>query len=143
VDTQGAPVLPADEPATSLLVVDDDPFIARLLQIELTAAGFEVRTAGNGAAALELALERRPDLVVADVMMPTVDGFELTRWLRNDERTAATKVILLTARGLSEGKLEGFAVGADEYLVKPFDPPALLERIREVLARPARAARPA
>ena len=143
MDTQGAPVLPADEPATSLLVVDDDPFIARLLQIELTAAGFEVRTAGNGAAALELALERRPDLVVADVMMPTVDGFELTRWLRNDERTAATKVILLTARGLSEGKLEGFAVGADEYLVKPFDPPALLERIREVLARPARAARPA
>jgi two-component system, OmpR family, response regulator len=143
VDTQGAPVLPADEPATSLLVVDDDPFIARLLQIELTAAGFEVRTAGNGAAALELALERRPDLVVADVMMPTVDGFELTRRLRNDERTAATKVILLTARGLSEGKLEGFAVGADEYLVKPFDPPALLERIREVLARPARAGRPA
>lgn len=143
MDTQGAPVLPADEPATSLLVVDDDPFIARLLQIELTAAGFEVRTAGNGAAALELALERRPDLVVADVMMPTVDGFELTRRLRNDERTAATKVILLTARGLSEGKLEGFAVGADEYLVKPFDPPALLERIREVLARPARAARPA
>ena len=143
MDTQGAPVLPADEPATSLLVVDDDPFIARLLQIELTAAGFEVRTAGNGAAALELALERRPDLVVADVMMPTVDGFELTRRLRNDERTAATKVILLTARGLSEGKLEGFAVGADAYLVKPFDPPALLERIREVLARPARAARPA
>lgn len=143
MDTQGAPVLPADEPATSLLVVDDDPFIARLLQIELTAAGFEVRTAGNGAAALELALERRPDLVVADVMMSTVDGFELTRRLRNDERTAATKVILLTARGLSEGKLEGFAVGADEYLVKPFDPPALLERIREVLARPARAARPA
>lgn len=143
MDTQGAPVLPADEPATSLLVVDDDPFIARLLQIELTAAGFEVRTAGNGAAALELALERCPDLVVADVMMSTVDGFELTRRLRNDERTAATKVILLTARGLSEGKLEGFAVGADEYLVKPFDPPALLERIREVLARPARAARPA
>ncbi|HEX5902009.1 MAG TPA: response regulator [Actinomycetota bacterium] len=143
MDTQGAPVLPADEPATSLLVVDDDPFIARLLQIELTAAGFEVRTARNGAAALELALERRPDLVVADVMMPTVDGFELTRRLRNDERTAATKVILLTARGLSEGKLEGFAVGADEYLVKPFDPPALLERIREVLARPARAGRPA
>lgn len=143
MDTQGAPVLPADEPATSLLVVDDDPFIARLLQIELTAAGFEVRTAGNGAVALELALERCPDLVVADVMMPTVDGFELTRRLRNDERTAATKVILLTARGLSEGKLEGFAVGADEYLVKPFDPPALLERIREVLARPARAGRPA
>jgi DNA-binding response OmpR family regulator len=81
--------------------------------------------------------------VVADVMVPTADGFELTRRLRIDERTAATKVILLSARGLSEGMLEGFAVGADEYLVKPFDPPALLERIREVLARPAVAARPA
>ena len=135
--------MPADEPATSLLVVDDDPFIARLLQIELTAAGFEVRTAGNGAAALELALERCPELVIADVMMPTVDGFELTRRLRLDERTAATRVILLSARGLSADKLEGFAVGADDYVVKPFDPPALLERIREVLARPARAVRPA
>ena len=135
--------MPAAEPATSLLVVDDDPFIARLLQIELTAAGYEVRTAGNGAVAFELALERCPDLVVADVMMPTVDGFELTRQLRLDERTAATKVILLSARGTSADKLEGFAVGADEYLVKPFDPPALLQRIRDVLARPARAARPA
>jgi DNA-binding response OmpR family regulator len=133
----------ADEPATSLLVVDDDAFIARLLQIELTAAGYEVRTAGNGAAALELALERRPELVIADVMMPAVDGFELTRRLRLDERTATTKVILLSARGRSADKLEGVAVGADEYLVKPFDPPALLERIRDVLARPARAARSA
>ena len=130
-------------PATSLLIVDDDPFIARLLQIELTAAGYEVRTAGNGAVALELALERCPDLVIADVMMPAVDGFELTRRLRLDERTAATRVILLSARGMSEDKLEGFAVGADEYLVKPFDPPSLLERIRDVLARPARVARTA
>jgi DNA-binding response OmpR family regulator len=135
--------MPAEEPATSLLVVDDDPFIARLLQIEFTAAGFEVRTAGNGAVALELALDRCPDLVIADVMMPTVDGFELTRQLRLDERTARTRVILLSARGLSEDKLQGFAVGADEYVVKPFDPPALLERIREVLARPVRSARPA
>jgi DNA-binding response OmpR family regulator len=143
VDTQGAPSTSAAEPATSLLVVDDDPFIARMLQIELSAAGFEVRTAGNGAIALELALERCPDLVIADVMMPTVDGFELTRQLRLDERTAGTRVILLSARGMSEDKLEGFAVGADEYLVKPFDPPALLGRIRDVLARPARAVRPA
>jgi DNA-binding response OmpR family regulator len=134
--------MPADEPATSLLVVDDDPFIARLLQIELTAAGYEVRKAANGAVALELALERCPELVVADVMMPTVDGFELTRRLRLDERTSATRVILLSARGLSADKLEGFAVGADDYLVKPFDPPALVERIRDVLARPARTARP-
>jgi DNA-binding response OmpR family regulator len=142
VDTHRAPIARASEAARSLLVVDDDPFIARLLEIELTAAGFEVRTAANGARALELALERCPELVIADVMMPTVDGFELTRRLRLDDRTAATKVILLSARRQSTDRLEGFAVGADDYVVKPFDPPALLERIRDVLARPARAPRP-
>ncbi|HJS26483.1 MAG TPA: response regulator [Actinomycetota bacterium] len=143
MSTQEAPLGSADGSATSLIVVDDDAFIARLLEIELSAAGYEVRTASNGAVALELALERCPELVLADVMMPTVDGFELTRRLRLDERTAATKVILLSARGLSADRLEGFAVGADDYPVKPFDPPALLERIRDVLARPATTTRPA
>ena len=83
----------------SLLVVDDDAFIARLLEIELSAAGYDVRTAGSGDRALQLAFERCPDLILADVMMPNMDGFELTRQLRMDERTAGTKVILLTARG--------------------------------------------
>ncbi len=78
-----------------------------------------------------------PELVLADVMMPSVDGLALTRRLRLDERTAAAKVILLTARGMSADRLEGFAVGADDYVVKPFDTPALLARIRDVLARPA------
>lgn len=119
----------------SLLVVDDDPFIARLLEIELRAAGYEVRTAHNGEAALELARERCPELVLADVMMPTMDGFELTRRLRQDSRTARVSVIMLTARGLSADKLEGFSVGADDYIVKPFDTPELLARIRGVLRR--------
>ena len=78
----------------SLLVVDDDAFIARLLEIELSAAGYDVRTAGSGDRALQLAFERCPDLILADVMMPNMDGFELTRQLRMDERTAGTKVIL-------------------------------------------------
>jgi len=128
---------------TSLLVVDDDAFIARLLEIECTAAGYEVRTAGSGDRALELAQERCPDLILADVMMPNMDGFELTRRLRMDERTAAAKVILLTARGLSADRLEGFAVGADDYVIKPFDTPELLARIGEVLARPGAAKQPA
>ena len=129
-----------DGPAgTSLLVVDDDAFIARLLEIECTAAGYEVRTAGSGDRALELAQERCPDLILADVMMPNMDGFELTRRLRMDERTAAAKVILLTARGLSADRLEGFAVGADDYVTKPFDTPELLARIGDVLARPGTA----
>jgi two-component system, OmpR family, phosphate regulon response regulator PhoB len=135
---------PFDGPAgTSLLVVDDDAFIARLLEIECTAAGYEVRTAGSGDRALELAQERCPDLILADVMMPNMDGFELTRRLRMDERTAAAKVILLTARGLSADRLEGFAVGADDYVIKPFDTPELLARIGDVLARPGTATQPA
>jgi DNA-binding response OmpR family regulator len=127
----------------SLLVVDDDAFIARLLEIELSAAGYDVRTAGSGDRALALAFERCPDLILADVMMPNMDGFELTRQLRMDERTAGTKVILLTARGLSADRLEGFAVGADDYVIKPFDTPELVARIGEVLARPRTTKQPA
>jgi DNA-binding response OmpR family regulator len=127
----------------SLLVVDDDAFIARLLEIELSAAGYDVRTAGSGDRALELAFERCPDLILADVMMPNMDGFELTKQLRMDERTAGTKVILLTARGLSADRLEGFAVGADDYVIKPFDTPDLVARIGEVLARPRTTKQPA
>ena len=126
-----------------MLVVDDDAFIARLLEIELSAAGYDVRTAGSGDRALELARERCPDLILADVMMPNMDGFELTRHLRMDERTAGTKVILLTARGLSADRLEGFAVGADDYVIKPFDTPELVARIGEVLARPRTTQQPA
>ncbi len=119
----------------SVLVVDDDPFIARLLEIELRAAGYDVRVANDGGQALETARERCPELVLADVMMPNMDGFELTRRLRQDSRTASVSVILLTARGLSADKLEGFSVGADDYIVKPFDTPELLARIRGVLRR--------
>ena len=132
-----------DRAGTSLLVVDDDAFIARLLEIELAAAGYDVRTAGSGDRALALARERCPDLILADVMMPNMDGFELTRQLRMDERTATTKVILLTARGLSADRLEGFAVGADDYVIKPFDTPELLARIGEVLTRPRTTKQPA
>jgi diguanylate cyclase (GGDEF)-like protein len=119
----------------SLLVVDDDPFIARLLEIELKAAGYDVRVASDGVQALDAAQQRCPDLVLADVMMPNMDGFELTRRLRQDPRTAAVSIIMLTARGLSADKLEGFAIGADDYIVKPFDTPELLARIRGVLRR--------
>jgi DNA-binding response OmpR family regulator len=138
------PEAPMRGPAgISLLVVDDDAFIARLLEIECSAAGYDVRTAGTGDRALELAQERCPDLILADVMMPNMDGFELTRRLRMDERTATAKVILLTARGMSADRLEGFAVGADDYVIKPFDTPELLVRMGEVLARPKTSTRSA
>jgi DNA-binding response OmpR family regulator len=131
-DSNGGQDAPAGE---SVLVVDDDPFIARLLEIELRAAGYEVRVAGDGERALALVRERCPELVLADVMMPTMDGFELTRRLRQDSHTASVSIIMLTARGLSADKLEGFSIGADDYIVKPFDTPELLARIRGVLRR--------
>jgi diguanylate cyclase (GGDEF)-like protein len=118
-----------------LLIVDDDPFIARLLEIELAAAGYRVRVANDGQQALDLVRADPPDLVITDVMMPHVDGFELTRMLRQDARTTGVSVIILTARGLSADKLEGFAIGADDYIVKPFDTPELLARVRGVLRR--------
>jgi diguanylate cyclase (GGDEF)-like protein len=124
-----------DPAPESIVVVDDDPFIARLLEIELRAAGYAVRVASDGQQALELVYEELPDLVLADVMMPNMDGFELTRRLRRDSRTNSVSVIMLTARGLSADKLEGFSVGADDYIVKPFDMPELLARIRGVLRR--------
>jgi len=133
--------MPDDEPTDAapvggaVLVVDDDPFIARLLEIELKAAEYDVRVANDGVRALELARERCPDLMLVDLMMPSMDGFELTRQLRADSRTASASVIMLTARGLSADKLEGFAVGVDDYIVKPFDTPELLARIRSVLRR--------
>jgi diguanylate cyclase (GGDEF)-like protein len=138
--TLGAPTQPGpsemDAPTGErVLVVDDDPFIARLLEIELRAAGYEVRTAVDAEKALEAVHDSCPDLVLADVMMPNMDGYELTRRLRQDNRTATVSVILLTARGLSADKLEGFSVGADDYIVKPFDTPELLARIRGVLRR--------
>ena len=123
-----------DPGGEKLLVVDDDPFIARLLEIELAAAGYQVRVANDGEQAIQLVQQDAPDLVITDVMMPHVDGFELTRLLRQDPRTSAVSVIILTARGLSADKLEGFAIGADD-IVKPFDTPELLARVRGVLRR--------
>ena len=126
-----------------MLVVDDDPFIARLLEIELAAAGFDVRTAGNGVGALERVHELVPDLVLADVMMPVMDGFELTRRLRAEQRTSSMRVVLLTALGVSSGRDEGMHVGADEYVVKPFEVPQLIQRIRQLLGDARGAAQPA
>ncbi|MEW6059159.1 MAG: response regulator [Actinomycetota bacterium] len=121
----------------SILVVEDDRFIARLLHVELSGAGYDVWIANDGVEALEMAFERCPDLVLADVMMPHMDGFEMTRRLRSDPRTEGVSIIMLTARGLAADKLEGLTAGADDYVVKPFDNEELLARVRGVLRRAA------
>lgn len=118
-----------------ILVVEDDAFISRLLEVELSAAGFEVRVASDGDEALESAFDDCPDLVLADVMMPRMDGFELTRKLREDPRTEGVSIIILTARGLKTDKLTGLTAGADDYVVKPFENEELVARVRGVLRR--------
>jgi PleD family two-component response regulator len=118
-----------------VLVVEDEPAIARLLQVELGASGFEVVLASDGEAGLAEAVARPPDVVIADVMMPGMDGFELVRRLRHDPRTEGVSIIMLTARGLTADKLQGLTSGADDYLTKPFDNEELVTRVRGVLRR--------
>ena len=120
----------------TILVVDDDPDIARFVEVNLRSAGYDVSVAGDGEEALERASELRPDLVLLDVMMPRLDGFELVRALRGHADTQTVPVILLSARAGQESRLEGLERGADDYLVKPFDFGELLARVRALQRRP-------
>ena len=102
-----------------VLVVEDEPAIARLLQVELGASGFEVRLAADGNEALAAVAEEVPDVVIADVMMPRMAASSSCGRLREDPRTEDVSIIMLTARGLKADKLEGLTAGADDYLRSP------------------------
>ena len=117
-----------------VLVADDDEDIRSLVSFDLEAEGFEVLQAHDGEAALAVALGRLPDLAVIDVVMPKLDGYEVTRRIR--ERTALdrTPVILLTARAQVSDIIRGFHVGADDYVTKPFQPDELRTRVRALLS---------
>jgi DNA-binding response OmpR family regulator len=116
-------------------VADDDPDILTLVRFRLEREGYEVVGASDGQAALDLALEREPDVAVLDVTMPRLDGYEVTRRLRKEGRTRATAVILLTARVQETDVQEGLAAGADDYVTKPFSPQELGKRVQAALAR--------
>jgi diguanylate cyclase (GGDEF)-like protein len=119
----------------SILVVDDDPDIARFVEVNLRSAGYDVSVAGDGEEALERATEMRPDLILLDVMMPRLDGFEVAQRLRKNPQTANTSIIMLTAKALSSDKVTGLQSGADDYIIKPFDPIELLARVKGTLRR--------
>jgi two-component system OmpR family response regulator len=118
-----------------VLVVDDETSIADLLATGLRFVGFDVRTAGGGLEALTLVRDWRPDLIVLDVMMPDVDGFEVTRRLRGEGRQ--TPVLFLTARDAVEDKVAGLTIGGDDYVTKPFSLEEVVARVRALLRRNA------
>ena len=115
-----------------VLVVDDDPLLVRLVRTHLEKNGYRVLAAADGEQALEVAANELPDLVVLDLMLPKLDGFEVCRRIRE---FSLVPVIMLTARGEPVDRLRGFEMGADDYLAKPFVPAELLARVRAVLRR--------
>ena len=117
---------------TRVLVVDDEPMVTEVVSRYLGREGFEVATAADGEKALALAREWSPDLVVLDLMLPTVDGLEVCRTLRKDGHLP---IIMLTARGEETDRIVGLELGADDYVVKPFSPRELVARIKAVLRR--------
>ncbi len=127
-------------PAFSLLVVDDDQDIRDLMAEYLRQHGFRVCTANGGTAMFESIEIERPDLIVLDIMMPGEDGLALCRRLRSSESIAAIPVIFLTALGDTADRVVGLELGADDYVVKPFQPRELLARIRAVLRRSGQSA---
>jgi len=122
-----------------VLVADDDTDIARFIELNLTLEGYQVQVVYDGASALQAALDDPPNLVLLDVMMPSMDGVEVLRRLRASAATAVTPVVLLTARSLSADKVVGLTAGADDYIVKPFDTLELLARVQTTLRRTAEA----
>ncbi len=116
----------------TILLVDDEERLLSLLEAYLSQAGFSVATAGNGLQALRIAQQQPPDLIVLDVMMPEMDGYEFMRQYRRERNVP---IILLTAKVEPEDRIVGLELGADDYLTKPFRPRELLARIRAVLRR--------
>ncbi len=122
----------------TILVVDDAPNIVELLRLYLEQAGYAVLSAGDGPAAIELHRSHRPDLVILDVMLPGLDGFEVCRAIR---REWDTPILMLTARTDDVDAIVGLELGADDYVTKPFNPRALVARVKAILRRSDGAAR--
>ena len=117
---------------TSVLIADDDPDILGLVELRLARAGFAVRTAPDGEAAWTMCLEQVPDVCVLDVSMPRLDGLSLAARLREDDRFAATKVLVLTAAAATTDADRAAEAGADAYMRKPFSPKALVAEVQRL-----------
>ena len=118
-----------------ILVVDDEVYIVHILDFSLGMEGYEVVTALDGEQALEKVAQQKPDLIVLDIMMPKLDGYETCKALKSNDETKDIPVILLSAKGRNVDQKTGFEVGADDYITKPFSPRKLVERINAILGQ--------
>ena len=118
-----------------LLVVDDEPNLLRAVEACLRAEGFDVTTARNGPEALVRVAQSVPDLIVSDIRMPGMSGYDLAQQLRDSPRTALVPIVFLTAKGETTDRIEGFRVGVDAYFTKPFVPDELVAVIKSILTR--------
>jgi CheY-like chemotaxis protein len=118
-----------------LLIVDDEPPLLRLLEFLFSRQGYQVRTAANGLEALEILQRERPSLIVLDVMMPRMDGYQVATAVRSNPELADIPIVMLTAKAQEEDQERGMAVGVDTYVTKPFEPERLTEIVAEYLTR--------
>ncbi len=120
---------------TKLLIVEDEPDIQELIRYHLSKEGYDVHLLASGDECLETSLREKPDLVLLDVMLPGIDGFEVCRILKSHAETALMPIILLTAKGEDADIVTGLELGAEDYITKPFSPKVLIARVRAVLRR--------
>lgn len=119
----------------TILIVEDEPDIARLIDFNVRTAGLKTMLAGDGYEALDLARKVTPDLVILDIMLPGLDGLDVLKAMRKESALQAVPVIMLTARSEEVDRIVGFELGADDYVVKPFSPRELILRVKAVLGR--------
>jgi DNA-binding response OmpR family regulator len=119
----------------TVLVVDDDPVIQKLLQVNFEMEGYDVVIAGDGEEGLALVREERPDVVLLDVMMPKMNGLDVAAAMRADKITESIPIIMLSAKAQASDVQAGLDLGVDDYVTKPFDPLELLDRVTALLAR--------
>jgi adenylate cyclase len=121
-------------PDQTVLVVDDDPMVVRILQMAFELEGYRVLTASDGEEGLRRGRDDRPDVILLDIMMPKLDGIAVAKALKGDASTASIPVILVSAKTSDDDRKRGLASGADDYVTKPFQQKALVERVKQLIA---------
>ena len=119
-----------------IVLAEDEPQIARLIEFKLKKEGYDVTWRENGEEALKAIKADKPDLILLDIMMPVMDGYEVLRRLKEDENLGDIPVIMLTARAQEKDVVKGIDMGAEDYITKPFQPAELLARVKRILGKP-------